>query len=382
MTQTFIECIDTLRLLLSDPKDQKWTKAHKQKFLNRALTDIVSSEAVPYVRTMDIPIRDNEYEYEFPEDMLEPLAMMLQDIEGDIIVSSSWKSLVGDIESGNTVIPDNVFWDTANRASGHVTLRDIVSDNKFLFTPKYQSDLHSGTVVTSEDLPSSASEGDLWVDSYESENYVYLCNEGYNAAAEQANGVLLAGSLPSGVNLVFTYDVPGIKYVQIVVVDGGPTGAVSDPVITGNADDRSNPLTYTYTIYDDTSNDTIIALTATDMTVTGSSAVTTGSVTDTSLDLENPADDRWTQQVIHFRYNAIFPKLVNDDDPLPSELPVLIREGDCLAYIAASKMLDTVKGDERMIIMSRQFKKEYENILERVHEHRMNSGPPYDLEPA
>lgn len=382
MSQTRLQLIETLRDLLSDPKDQKWSKDQKIRFINQALGDTVSSEAIPYVRTSDIPIRNEVYEYDFPEDMLEPVAFLLDDIEGSIVVSTSWRSLQGSIDTGNSLIPNDVFWDTFNQASGYVTLRDIVSDNKFIFSPKYEADVVSGSVAEQATLPTTAALDSLWVDTYLSENLVYQCNEAYNAAADQTTGTIDSDLLPSGVDLVFTYDVPGIKYVKVVIVDGGPTGGVLDPVITGDADDRANPLTYTYTIYDDTSNDTIIALTSTDMTITGSSVSVAGSVTATELELENPAATKWTQQVIHFRYVAVFPPLATDEDTLPDELPVLIRNGDCIPYIAAHKMLRTVKGDERLIIMSREFRKEYENIFERVHKHRLGSGPPYDLEPA
>lgn len=383
MSQTREQIRDTLDILLSDPKDQKWSETHKNHFINQALSDVVSSMSVPYVRTSDIAIRHDTYEYEFPDDMLEPLAMMLQDIEGEIIVSSSWRSLLGSIDSGNTMIPNDptVFWETYNRASGYVTLRDIVSDNKFIFTPKYDADLLNVTVYEQDNLPSTASEDEIWVDSFGSENFVYKCSSTYDASSDQTTGTLAASYLPSATDLVFTYDITGVKYVKVVIVDGGSSG-VASVAITGDADDRSDPLTYTFTIFDDTSNNTIIALSPANLTITGADASTSGSVTATSLDLDNPAEAKWTQQVIHLRYNAVFPGLSTDTDTLPDELHVLLRQSDCIAYIAAYKLLITVKGDERLIIMARQYKKEYESILERAHEHRMGSGPPFDLEPA
>lgn len=384
MSQTRSDVLTTINVLVSDPNNQKWTAPQKVHFLNQALQDIVSSLTISYVRTTDIAIRDREYEYEFPSDMLQPVAMMFQNIEGSIVMSSSWRSMITDSEYGYSGVPGNpeVFWNIPRNASGHISIRDLVSDNKFVFVPFYQAETYTQSLVTrSEDLPSSASAGDVWVDQYESENYVYACDTTYTAAADLATATLSSEYLPGAVDLVFTYDVPGVKHIQVVSVSAGATGT-SSVAITGDADDRANPLTYTFTLYDDdNSNDDIIALAPANLTITGASA-TVGSMTATSVELENPAASKWTQQVLHLRYVAMFPKLSNDTDVLPSELPVLIRDGDCLAYIAAAKLLDTMKGDERWIIMSRTYKKDYAEILDRCRQHRNGGGPAFDLSPG
>jgi len=90
MSQTRADVLTVLNALVSDPRDQKWTPAQKNHAINQALQDVVSSESIPYVRTTSISLRDREYTYEFPEDMLEPIAMMFQDIEGQVIMSSGW----------------------------------------------------------------------------------------------------------------------------------------------------------------------------------------------------------------------------------------------------------------------------------------------------
>ena len=383
MSQTTAQLLDTTRLFLSDMKDQKWTKAQKLHFINQALQDVISSESVPYVRVSELGIRDGEYEYLFPEDMLEPVAMMLQSIEGSVIVSSSWRSLLVnyDVENSLTSFDTSVFWQDAANASGHVTIRDIVSDNKFLFSPKYQADLYNYTVHRQDNLPSAASEQAIWVDTFESENFVYQCNESYSDSADQASKTLSSGYLAGAVDLLFTYDTFGIKYVEVVMVNGGPSGTTT-VAITGDADTRATPLTYTYTVFDDeSSNDHIIALTPTGMTLTGSDA-TTDIIIDTSAELENVAAAKWTKQLIHLRYLAIFPALATDEDTLPLELPVLIRTGDCIPYIAAYKILDAVKGDERTLIMGRSFKRRADDIIKRSKEHRTGSMPPYDIEPS
>jgi hypothetical protein len=384
MSQTRAEVLTTIQTLLSDPNDQKWTKTQKVHFLNQALQDVVSSEAIPYVRTSDIALRDREYEYEFPSDMLQPVAMMFQDIEGSIVMSSGWRSMITSAEYGYMGLPGDpeVFWNIPRNAAGHITLRDIVSDNKFVFVPYYEAESHtSATVTRSETLPTSANEGEVWVDQFESENYVYACNESYGTTTDQATVTLSSEYLPGSTDLVFTYDVAGVKFVQIVMTHGGETGT-SSVAITGDADDRSDPLTYTFTLYDDdNSNDSIIALAPTDLTITGSDA-TAGTLVETSATLENPAASKWTQQVLHLRYIAIFPKLTNDTDTLPDELPTLIREGDCLAYIASYKLLATMKGDERWIIMGREYKKEADGILDRCRRLRNGGGPSFDLAPG
>jgi hypothetical protein len=384
MSQTRLEVLTTLNTLISDPNNQKWTAVQKNHFINQAMQDVVSSQTISYVRTTDLALRDREYEYEFPADMLQPVAMMFQNIEGSIVMSSSWRSMISDSEYGYNGVPGNpeVFWDIPRNASGHITLRDIVSDNKFVFVPYYEAESHTSQQVTrSEELLDSASEGDVWVDQYQNENYVYACSETYSATAEQATVTLSSEFLAGSTDLVFTYDIAGIKHVQVVILDGGATGT-SSVAITGDADDRANPLTYTFTLYDDdSSNDAIIALAPANLTMTGADA-TVGTFTATSVDLVNPAADRWVQQVLHLRYVAIFPTLSNDTDVLPSELPVLIREGDCLAYIAAYKLLDTMKGDERWLIMSRSYKKTSEEILDRCRKHRNGNGPAFDLSPG
>jgi hypothetical protein len=383
MSQTRLELRETLNVLLSDMKDQKWTATQKNHFLNQALQDIISSESIPYVRVAELPIRDGEYEYEFPEDMLEPVAMMFQSIEGSIIISSSWRSLMVnyDIENSLTSFDTSVFWQEAANASGHVTIRDIVSDNKFIFSPKYQADLYDYTVHRQDNLPDSASEQSVWVDTYADEQYVYQCDETYDASASQASITLDSDYLAGDVDLLMTYDTAGIKYVQVVMVNGGASGTTA-VTIDGDADDRANPLTYTFTVYDDeATNDHIIATAHTGLTLTGADA-TTGTIVDTSIELENPAAAKWTQQVLHLRYLAIFTKLATDEDELPAELPVLMREGDCIPYIAGYKLLDAVKGDERSLIMARTFKSRAQDIIDRCHMHRAGNGPPYDVEPS
>jgi len=384
MSQTRADILNTLNIFVSDPKDQKWESTQKIHFINQALQDVVSSRSMPYIRTVDLALRDREYEYEFPADMLEPIAMMFQDIEGSIVMSSSWRSMINDSDYGYSGTPGNpeIFWNIPRSASGHITLRDIVSDNKFIFVPYYEAESHTASTVTrSSELPNTANENDIWVDLFNNENYVYMANESYSAAADQANVTLSAEYLPGSTDLVFTYDIPGIKHVQIVMNNIGTVGT-STVSITGDADDRSSPLPYTFSLYDnDNSNNTIIALAPADLTITGSD-FNTGSMTPTSATLINPAETKWVQQVLHLRYAAIFPKLTNDTDELPAELPVLIRDGDCLAYIAAAKLLSAMKGDERWIIMGRTYKKEAEDILDRCRRHRNGNGPAFDLSPG
>jgi len=383
MSQTFKQIKDTLRVLLSDTKDQKWTVAQKEHFLNQALQDVVSSEVIPYVRIAEIAIRDGEYEHEFPEDMLEPVAMMLQSIEGSVVVSSSWRSLLVNYDVQNSLqsFDTSVFWQDAANASGHVTVRDIVSDNKFIFTPKYQADLYNFTVYRQDNLPDVATTDQIWVDTFQNENFVYQCNETYSSTAEQTSIVVGSDLLSGNVDLTFTYDIPGIRYVKVVLNNAGPNGT-SNVSVSGDAQDRGNPLVYTYNIFDDnSSNDDIIALSPTDLTVTGSDATDAG-ITPTEVELENPSESKWTLQVLHLRYLAVFPEMTTDTDTLPDELPVLIRKGDCIPYIAAYKMLDAVKGDERLLIMGRTFRQRATDIIERTREHRAGNGPPFDIEPS
>lgn len=385
MSQTRAQVRTTLDTFVSDPNNQKWSLTQKNHFINQALQDVVSSESISYIRTTDIALRDRVYEYNFPDDMLEPVAMMFQDIEGTVVMSTGWRSMLNSSDYGYLGDPTDpsVFWKVPRDASGHITLRDIVSDNKFIFTPYYEPENHTSAQITrSSSLPSSASEGDVWVDQFDSENYVYAASETYSAAADQATVTIDAQLLPGATDLVFTYDIPGIKYVKVVLNYGGASGS-SSVAITGDADDRSNPLTYTYTLYDNNnSNDNIIALAPANMTVTGSDITVGSDFIPTEADLVNPAADKWVQQVLHLRYVAIFPTLSTDEDTLPLELPVLIREGDCLAYIAASKLLMSMKGDERLLIMGREYAKEAKEIMERSRKHRTGNLPPFDLSPA
>jgi hypothetical protein len=383
MSQTRSDILETLRIFLSDPKDQKWSKAHKVKFLNQTIKDVISSEVIPYVRVAELPIRDYEYEYDFPEDMLEPIAMMFQNIEGAVVISSSWRSMVAESSIGSTLVPhdNSVFWQAANHSSGHISIRDLVSDNKFIFSPKYQAELYNYYVRKQTTLPSAMGEKEIWVDTFGEENFVYQCNESYDSSADLASVTLDSDLLAGSTNLVFTYDIAGIKYIKVVVNNAGASGT-SNVSTSGDANDRSNPLVYTFNIYDDdSSNNAIIALAPADLTITGADA-TVGSVIPTEAEFNNESAGKFTQQFIHLRYAAMLPALSNDDDPLHPELHALIREGDCIPYLAASKMLATVKGDERLIIMGRQYNKEAQAILDRVRQHRAGNGPPYDLEPS
>lgn len=383
MSQTRLQLTDTLRFFLSDPKDQKWSKEHKVRFINQALTDVISSETIPYVRTAQIPIRDDEYEYDFPEDMLEPVALMFQTVDGAVVISSSWRSLMANAGVGGSMQPyDNqVFWQAAANSSGHITIRDLVSDDKFMFTPKYRAEEYNYYVHDQATLPAAAGIGEIWVDTYGEENLVYVCNETYTDVADQASVTLGSDLLAGSTDLTFVYDTAGIKYINVVLNNAGATGTTA-LVVTGNADDRSDPLTYTFNVYDDdSSNDAIIALAPAGLTITGASA-TVGSVTSTSAEFENLSADKWTQQFLHLRYIAVLPAMANDTDTLPSALPVLIRTGDCIPYIAAYKMLMSMKGDERLLIMSREYRKEALAILDRVRQHRAGNGPPYDIEPS
>jgi len=400
MSQTTLQLLDTTRLLLSDMKDQKWLKAQKLHFINQALQDVVSSEAIPYVRVSELGIRDGEYEYTFPEDMLEPVAMMLQSIEGSVVVSSSWRSLMinYDIQNSLTSLGSDVFWQEAANASGHVTLRDLVSDNKFLFTPKYQAELYNYTVHRQDDLPSAASEQEIWVDTFESENFVYQCNESYSDSADQAALILSSDYLASSVDMTFTFDSPGIRYCNIRI-ESLPASLEAPFNVSFleieyegvfNPTERDNLSAIIFKIHpDDSSSDRILELIDSynssnptyAVTATGSNA-TTGTVVDTTAEFVNIAAAKWTAQVIHLRYLAILPPLALDEDVLPAELPVLLRTSDCIPYIAAYKILDAVKGDERTLIMGRSFKKRADDIMERSQGHRAGNGPPYDVEPS
>lgn len=384
MSNTLGETLEFLNALVSDPRNQKWTESVKKKFINKAYKSIIASETLSYIRVAEVHIRDEEYEYDFPEDMIEPVAMLMQDIEGPVIVSSSWRSLLGEsIEGGIASFPaeSTQFWQIAANGSGYVSLRDIVSDNKFIFSPHYDASLNSPTVYKQESMPASASEGEIWVDTFLSENLVYKALENYSTSAEQASITISTESLASDTELTFTYDIPGVKYVQVVLNNLGASG-VSTLTITGDPDDRANPLTYTYDLYESqSSNDAIISLTTGDMTVTGSDP-DNGTFVPTSAVLILPSEDKWEAQYIHIRYSAIFPALVNDEDEFREELPVLIKEEDGVAYRAAYDLMSTLKGDQAIAVMTNRFKSEFESILARVHRHRMGSGPPDDLHPV
>jgi len=384
MSETLGETLTFLNVLVSDPNNQKWSYDIKKLFVNKAYKSVIASETLSYIRESDIQIRDEEYEYFFPTDMLEPVAILMQDLEGSVVVSSSWRSLLGEsIEGGIASFPaeSTQFWQLAANGSGYITLRDIVSDNKFIFSPHYDANNNASTVTKQIALPDSASVGDIWVDTLDDNKYVYKATENYNVLAEQAAYTIPNNVLAGSTDLVFTYDIAGAKYVQVVLNNLGASG-VSTLTITGDADDRSNPLTYTYDLYESqSSNDAIISLTTGDMTVTGSDA-TNATFIPTSASLINPSESKWEPQYIHVRYTATFPALVNDVDEFRPEVPVLVREEDAIAYKAAYDLMSTMKGDQMIAIMANKYKKEYQNILERSHSHRVGNGPPNDLFPV
>lgn len=382
MAHTLADLRTILNDLVADPRDQKWTQVTKNRRLNSAIQDEISSETKSYVRVASVPIRDGAIEYDFPSDMLEPRAMMIQSIDGSVIIPTSWGSLMGNVGLSSLLPYDSsVFWQVENNFSGSVTIRDLVSDSKFIFSPKYVATDYSGNVTSQVNIPSTGAQDDIWVDTKDGLNYVYKNETPYGAQTSQATVTIDASLRPSTVDLVFTNDTSGITYTNIVIENGGPTG-VASVATSGDETDRANPWTITFTLYDDqNSNDVVIALAPAGLTITGSNA-TDGTFYEVEASLENEAEGYWTRQNIHIQYVAQYPALANDTDELREELPAIIRNGDCIPLIAASKMLKSLKGDERTIIMYREYRKEYQYILERVHSHRMGGGPSLDLEPA
>ncbi len=364
MNQNAKDVLDTMRLLLSDPKDQKWTQAHKLQFLNFALRDIISSESIPYIRVLDIPIRDNELEYPFPEDMLEPLMLTYQNIEGAAIVSRGWRSLIASY--GLEAVSNNIV---------SVATRDIISDDKFIFNPSYKTD-----EIYSSDLPVHANENDVWVDSYNSENLVYICNESYLTETDNASLTISSELLAGSVDLVLSRVTQGISHISVNLIHGGENGTASLEV-SGDANSRSDPLILSFTLYDiSCSNDSIIALAPVDISITGTSN-THGSIVETTLDFDNAAANKWTQQFLQLRYTAIFPKLVNLEDELPNELPTLLRTGDCIAYVASASALATMKGDEQWLIVERSYSKKAKIILDKCRKFRNGNSLNFDFTP-
>lgn len=382
MPHTLADLRNILNELVSDPKDQKWTQAIKNRRLNAAIQDEISSETKSYVRAVEIPIRDGEIEYSFPEDMLEPAAMMIQSIDGSLVIPSAWNSLIGNVGLSSLLPYDSgVFWQVENNFSGSITLRDIVSDDKFIFSPKYVATDYSGNVLSQVNIPTSGALDDIWVDTKDGLNYVYKLSEPYGVVTAQATVTVDSGLRPSSTDLVFTSDTVGLSYTKVIIKNGGVTGTASVST-SGDVNDRSNPWVIEFTLYDDDcSNDSVIALAPIGLTVTGSDA-TNGTFYEVEATLENLAEGYWERQNIHLQYIAQYPALGSDADTLRSEIPTIIRNGDCIPLIAACKLLQGLKGDERTIVMYRTYKKEYQYILERAHAHRMGSGPSLDLEPA
>lgn len=385
MSQTLAELITRLNELVSDPKDQKFTKASKVRALNTVLQDLISSKTQTYVRTHDVQFRDGEYIYEFPSDMIEPIGITFQDMTGQVVANSSWRGLVGNLTfSSNAPYDSEIFWQNTAQNGGKFILRDIVPANQFVVTPVYTATDEGSTVVTQATMPTSASEGDIWVDSLDNENLVYRASETYSSLTDQAELTVAAEHLAGSTDLVFKATTLGIVNIQIVIT---VTAGVASVATTGTGT-RSDPYVHTFSLpITDNSNDTIIALAATTVgagavTATGSDSTDGAMQGLSATSMENAAAELWTPQYIHIIYLATYPKLFNDDDELDESVHVLIREGDCIPLMAAVKLLKMVRGDQRLLIMQSQYTKDYEDILDRVRYHKALSGPPNDLEPV
>jgi len=304
-------------------------------------------------------------------------------LTGQVIANSSWRGLVGNLEFTSTQPYDsNVFWQATTEANGKLILRDIVPDNQFIITPLYDANLESNSVVKQTTMPTSASEGDYWVDTLNDENYVYKATDNYSSTADQATLTIGAEALAAGTttDLVFTAVATGLTYIQVAITTTLSPAAVA----TTGAGTRVDPYVITFSLpVTDNSNNTIIGLAATTGIVTATGAdADFGALTDlAATDLENPASLYWEPRYIHLIYRAVYPKLVNTTDTLDESLSVLIREGDCIPLGAASKLLKMVRGDQRLMIMVSQYEKEFEDIIRRVRYHRRLTGAPCDLVP-
>ena len=406
-TKTGQQIVNRVCELINDRGHHEFSEARVLEEVNTVLQEKISSETKPYIREHYEQIKNRTFKYSFPVDLLEPKAVAMDRIDGQIVMSENWSSL-GKQNTGtfNSTSYNYTYESDPSVYRKYSTyyrtfFRDIVSENEFLLTPQMDADTESGgNYETSDDIPDTGTVDYMWVDSYDASNYkllpsglyeysedstvtpdnlLYVCKEDYSAAKMILT--LDAVQRPTGtlVDLIFESVATGSQRINIAFSNSGVSG-VSTLAITGSGN-RRDPYVYTFSLYDDNnSNDDIIALLSGDLILTASgSDSTTGAdyLTFSSTCMTNPNLSKWHPVNVYIAYVALLPELASLTDTLSTALHPMFSSTDIIAYLTAAKLMLMVEGSD----MGKReiYKKEADKIFRTIKKHKSGAIPKNDF---
>lgn len=144
------DVINRARTLLGDQRARRFTDAEMLTELNTILRE-VCSDLPWYKKTAGVNLKDMVSVYEFPDDLIDVVAMNLDDaLYGDVILSTTYQNLLNGEQ-----LPSNSLSSYWNFTSGRVVneenmvyFRDTVSHNEFRVEPQVRADSGAGTAAT------------------------------------------------------------------------------------------------------------------------------------------------------------------------------------------------------------------------------------------
>lgn len=130
--------ITRARTLIGDQRQRRFTDDEMLEELNTIIRE-VCSDLPWYKKTQAVPMRDKVSVYEFPDDMIEIVAMNQDDaLYGQIVVSSTYQNLVNGESLPSTSLSS--YWGFTSGAqvpeSSPIYFRDTVSHNEFRIEPQ------------------------------------------------------------------------------------------------------------------------------------------------------------------------------------------------------------------------------------------------------
>jgi len=455
MSKTMQQIVDQIGVLIDDTNHDRFSEVVKQAQANTELGTTVSTFLLCYVREDDVQVRQGDFTYTLPDDLLDVVAITADNISGERIVQRSYEEAA---RFGNLHRPYRIdepsTWDTGSWSGNKYFVRDLNSDSQFILSPSYDG----GTYTESDGWPSSFSEGALYVDTGD-ENAVYYCDTAYTSTGyaeltwgrtttdlvfkavesgttwvevaivdggasgsilppviagagvqsdpfvytftlyddDNSNDAIIAlldgddnlgatGSKASSetynafsvialvnegaatltwnrttADLQFMAVASGTTWIEVAMVDGGASGSISPPVITG-AGTRTDPYIYTFTVYDAANdNDSIIALLSSDanLSASGSDDTTEAYTAFSDTPMTNAAEANFTAKTLHIRYTATLPELPLLADTLHSSMPAMVVRSNCVAQLAAAELIEADPGGDKtmaQLFRSKAFK--------------------------
>ena len=371
MSKTMQQIVDEMGILMDDTNHTRFSEATKMAQANTEIGTTVSTFLQCYVREGEIQVHQGEYTYTFLGDMLDIVAINMDNISGERIIQRTYSEAARSDDIHRPFMLDTPStWEPGNWSGRKTFIRDLNSDNQFRLNPSYDG----GTYTENDGYPDEASEGDLLVDTGD-DDAVYYCTGDYSGG----NAVLTW--MRTTEDVVFSAIEEGTVYIQVAVTDGGSTG-VAALVITGTGV-RNDPYVYTFTLYDDAnSNNAVIALLEGDLVLeaSGTSATVEDYTEFAATALTNPAENYFVPKVIHIRYTATMPMLSLITDSTHSSMPVLASRSNCIAQLAAAELMEMDPGSDKGITQAYRAKA-YKTMADAMA-HRNRAPQPTSVGPG